>query len=82
MRAIERDNPQLAGVLPKTYELFAGVLLKDLLKKVSEIPATLGYDAFGRNLRILPRRVRPDRGPEGRRVLHPKQHRSPARRGP
>ena len=48
MRAIERDNPQLAGVLPKTYELFAGVLLKDLLKKVSEIPATLGYDAFGR----------------------------------
>jgi type I restriction enzyme M protein len=48
MRAIERDNPQLAGVLPKTYEIFDGVLLKNLLKKVSEIPATLGYDAFGR----------------------------------
>ncbi len=48
MRAIERDNPQLAGVLPKTYEIFTSTLLKELLKKVSEIPATLDYDAFGR----------------------------------
>jgi type I restriction enzyme M protein len=35
-------------VLPKTYEIFNSTLLKELLKKVSEIPATLGYDAFGR----------------------------------
>ena len=48
MRAIERDNPQLAGVLPKSYEGFSGTLLKELLKKVSEIPAGLDYDAFGR----------------------------------
>jgi type I restriction enzyme M protein len=48
MRAIERDNPQLAGVLPKSYELFTSSLLKQLLKRVSEIPATLHYDAFGR----------------------------------
>jgi type I restriction enzyme M protein len=48
MRAIERDNPQLAGVLPKTYQLFSSTLLKQLLKRVSEIPATLDYDAFGR----------------------------------
>ena len=48
MRAIERDNPQLAGVLPKTFELFSSTLLKQLLKRVSEIPATLDYDAFGR----------------------------------
>lgn len=48
MRAIERDNPQLAGVLPKAYEIFTSTLLKELLKKVSEIPATLDYDAFGR----------------------------------
>ncbi len=48
MRAIERDNPQLAGVLPKTYEIFASPLLKQLLKRVSEIPAGLDYDAFGR----------------------------------
>jgi len=48
MRAIERDNSQLASVLPKTYELFSSTLLKQLLKRVSEIPETLDYDAFGR----------------------------------
>jgi type I restriction enzyme M protein len=48
MAAIERDNPQLAGVLPKTYQIFTSTLLKQLLKRVSEIPATLDYDAFGR----------------------------------
>ncbi len=48
MREIEQHNPQLAGVLPKTYNLFTSTLLKELLKKVSEIPASLDYDAFGR----------------------------------
>jgi type I restriction enzyme M protein len=48
MRRIERDNPQVAGVLPKTYELFSSTLMKQLLKRVSEISATLDYDAFGR----------------------------------
>ncbi|MBU1241590.1 type I restriction-modification system subunit M, partial [Myxococcota bacterium] len=48
MREIEKQNPQLAGVLPKTFNLFTSGLLKELLKKVSEIPATLDYDAFGR----------------------------------
>jgi len=48
MREIEKHNPQLAGVLPKTYNLFTGTLLKELLKKVSEIPATVDFDAFGR----------------------------------
>ncbi|MDO8959487.1 MAG: class I SAM-dependent DNA methyltransferase [Rhodocyclaceae bacterium] len=48
MREIEKHNPQLAGVLPKTYNLFTSTLLKELLKKVSEIPASVDYDAFGR----------------------------------
>jgi type I restriction enzyme M protein len=48
MREIEKSNPQLAGVLPKTYNLFTGTLLKELLKKVSEIPASVDFDAFGR----------------------------------
>jgi type I restriction enzyme M protein len=48
MRDIEKHNPLLAGVLPKTYNIFTSTLLKELLKKVSEIPATLDYDAFGR----------------------------------
>jgi type I restriction enzyme M protein len=48
MRLIEQHNSQLAGVLPKTYNLFTSTLLKQLLKKVSEIPASVDYDAFGR----------------------------------
>jgi type I restriction enzyme M protein len=48
MRLIESGNSQLAGVLPKTYQLFEAKLLKELLKKVSEIPASVDYDAFGR----------------------------------
>ena len=48
MREVEKHNPQLAGVLPKTFNLFTGKLLKELLKKISEIPATLDFDAFGR----------------------------------
>ena len=48
MRDIEKHNAQLAGVLPKTYNLFTSTLLKELLKTVSEIPASLDYDAFGR----------------------------------
>jgi len=48
MREVEKHNPQLAGVLPKSFNLFTGTLLKELLKKISEIPATLDFDAFGR----------------------------------
>ena len=48
MRHIEKHNPQLAGVLPKTYNLFTSTLLKELLKKISEISATVDYEAFGR----------------------------------
>ncbi len=48
MREIEKHNPQLAGVLPKSFNLFTSTLLKELLKKISEIPATLDFDAFGR----------------------------------
>lgn len=48
MGEIEKHNPQLAGVLPRTYNLFTSTLLKELLKQVSEIPESSGYDAFGR----------------------------------
>ena len=47
MRDIEAKNPQLAGVLPKTYQTFDSTLLKNLLKKVSEIPPTAAGDTFG-----------------------------------
>jgi len=45
---IEKHNPQLAGVLPRTFQIFTSTLLKELLKKISEIPVSTGYDAFGR----------------------------------
>jgi len=48
MGDVEKHNPQLAGVLPRNYQIFNGTLLKELLKKVSEIPVSLDYDAFGR----------------------------------
>jgi type I restriction enzyme M protein len=48
MADVEKHNPQLAGVLPRTYQLFASTLLKELLKTLSKIPITLDYDAFGK----------------------------------
>ena len=48
MRAIERDNPQLAGVLPKTYEVFESRTLAELRKQISSIPGNVEGDAFGR----------------------------------
>jgi hypothetical protein len=33
IRDIEKNNPSLASVLPKTYEIFNSTLLKELLKK-------------------------------------------------
>jgi type I restriction enzyme M protein len=48
MRAIERDNPHLAGVLPKTYQAFNARLLKELLKAFSIIPMDLEGDSFGK----------------------------------
>ena len=48
MRSIERDNPQLAGVLPKTYEAFESRTLAELLKVISTIPPDLEGDAFGK----------------------------------
>jgi len=38
MRDIEKHNPQLAGVLPKTYNIFTSTLLKELLKKSPRFP--------------------------------------------
>src|SRR5712671_3318963 len=48
MGDIEKHNSQLGGVLPRNFQIFNGTLLKELLKKVSEIPVSLDYDAFGR----------------------------------
>jgi type I restriction enzyme M protein len=48
MRGVERDNTQLSGVLPKTYQMFNARLLKELLKTFSTIPLDLEGDTFGK----------------------------------
>jgi len=48
MAVVEKHNPQLAGVLPRSFQLFTSTLLKEILKKISEIPVSLEFDAFGR----------------------------------
>jgi type I restriction enzyme M protein len=48
MRAIERDNPQLAGILPKSYEIFGSRNLSELFKHISAIPSNIEGDAFGK----------------------------------
>ena len=48
MGLIEQHNSKLAGVLPRSYNLFTPQLLSELLKRISEIPTSLEFDAFGR----------------------------------
>lgn len=48
MEQIEHDRPQLTGVLPKNYHLFAGSVLKELLRNIAAIPAAADYDGYGR----------------------------------
>jgi type I restriction enzyme M protein len=48
MRAIERENPQLSGTLPKTYQAFKAHSLKELIKTLSAIPIDLAGDTFGK----------------------------------
>ncbi|MEB3184374.1 MAG: type I restriction-modification system subunit M N-terminal domain-containing protein, partial [Cyanobacteriota bacterium] len=48
MGLIEQHNSKLAGVLPRSYNLFTPQLLAGLLKRISEIPIDLEFDAFGR----------------------------------
>jgi type I restriction enzyme M protein len=47
MEAMERDNPELADVLPKEYKRFNDQILKDLLKNFSNIGTNVSGDVFG-----------------------------------
>jgi len=48
MKAIERENEDLKGVLPKTYNRFKNSLLVELIKVMSSIPEDIEGDAFGK----------------------------------
>jgi type I restriction enzyme M protein len=48
MRAIERENEELRGVLPTTYARFSNATLIELLKLMASIPMDIEGDAFGK----------------------------------
>lgn len=48
MKAIERENEDLKGVLPKTFNRFDNSILVELLKVMSSIPDDIEGDAFGK----------------------------------
>lgn len=48
MAAIEDENPQLAGVLPRTYQEFSNDTLVRLLRSVNSMLGTIEGDAFGK----------------------------------
>jgi len=47
MRAVERENPDLADVLPKTYHILENRTLAELLKVMASIPMDKEGDTFG-----------------------------------
>ena len=48
MRLIEKDNPNLKGVLPQTYQVFETRTLVELMKLIASSPLDLGGDVFGK----------------------------------
>jgi type I restriction enzyme M protein len=48
MKAIEEENEDLKGVLPKSYNRMENSTLVELLKLLSSIPADIEGDAFGK----------------------------------
>ena len=48
MTAIEKENEDLRGILPKTYNRFKNDLLAELLRLMSSIPTDIDGDAFGK----------------------------------
>src|SRR5439155_5504264 len=48
MKAIEEENPDLKGVLPRTYSSLQTATLVELLKLMASIPMDIEGDAFGK----------------------------------
>ncbi len=48
MRAVEADNADLKGILPKTYNRLENATLAELLKLMNSIPMDIEGDAFGK----------------------------------
>ena len=48
MKAIEEENEELRGILPKTYTALGNATLIELLKLMASIPMDIEGDAFGK----------------------------------
>jgi type I restriction enzyme M protein len=48
MRAVEAENPDLSGILPKTYNRLENATLAELLRLMNAIPMDIEGDAFGK----------------------------------
>ena len=71
MGLIEQHNSKLAGVLPRSYNLFTPQLLSELLKRISEIPTDLEFDAFGRIYEYFLREFARSEGQKGGNTSRP-----------
>ena len=70
MRNIETENPQLAGVLPKTYQLFDEHAAEEPAEEGLGDPRPLEGDAFGRIYEYFLGEFARAEGSAGRRVLY------------
>jgi hypothetical protein len=70
MAAIEDENPQLKGVLPRTYQELGNSTLVSLLRSVNAILGNIEGDAFGKVYEYFLGQVCHRRGCQRRRVLH------------
>jgi len=48
MKAIEQDNPSVAGTLPQNYQILENATLVELLKLMQSIPMDIEGDVFGK----------------------------------
>lgn len=48
MKAVEAENKELEGVLPRNYQKFESPLLFNLLRHISNVPMDIEGDAFGK----------------------------------
>lgn len=48
MKAVEAENKELEGVLPRNYQKFESPLLFNLLRHINDVPINIEGDAFGK----------------------------------
>ena len=80
MRAIEANNEDLKGVLPKTYTELDKTLLVSLLKNFAAVPMDIEGDAFGKIYEYFLGKFAMTEGQKGGEFFTPTSHRQADRR--